>query len=158
VGVDVPRLVRVLPCAFCGYEFDHDSLGKYGCPNCESEGLGEITENGTKQKIQKNSAYCHKGQSAENHSKQAKMPTIRKAVCYNGAAMKTKHGYKVEYKNETLGHKMDYFFSSSRGLTPLELAKERVQFLKDNKFTDRKSIKLSTATRTITGATPIHII
>lgn len=23
------------PCQFCGYEFDHELLGKYGCPNCE---------------------------------------------------------------------------------------------------------------------------
>jgi hypothetical protein len=72
--------------------------------------------------------------------------------------MKNKHGYKVEFKNATIGHKTDYFFSSSRGMTPLELAKERVQFLKGNKFTDRGSIKMSAATRTIAGATPIQII
>jgi predicted Zn-ribbon and HTH transcriptional regulator len=40
-------IVRVLPCAGCGYPFDHELLGKYGCPNCE----GEITEKATKQKI-----------------------------------------------------------------------------------------------------------
>ena len=28
------------PCEFCGYQFDHDKLGRYGCPNCEGEGLG----------------------------------------------------------------------------------------------------------------------
>ena len=27
------------PCSFCGYEFNHDLLGKYGCPNCYGEGL-----------------------------------------------------------------------------------------------------------------------
>lgn len=27
------------PCRFCGYEFDHDLLGIYGCPNCEGEGI-----------------------------------------------------------------------------------------------------------------------
>ncbi len=27
------------PCEFCGYVFDHDKLGRYGCPNCEGEGL-----------------------------------------------------------------------------------------------------------------------
>lgn len=25
-------------CQFCGFGFDHDLLGKYGCPNCEGEG------------------------------------------------------------------------------------------------------------------------
>lgn len=25
------------PCQNCGYEFDHELLGKYGCPNCEEE-------------------------------------------------------------------------------------------------------------------------
>ena len=23
------------PCRFCGHPFDHEYLGKYGCPNCE---------------------------------------------------------------------------------------------------------------------------
>lgn len=27
------------PCQFCGYVFDHERLGKYGCPNCCGEGL-----------------------------------------------------------------------------------------------------------------------
>lgn len=26
-------------CEFCGYVFDVDLLGIYGCPNCEGEGL-----------------------------------------------------------------------------------------------------------------------
>ena len=30
------------PCQFCGYEFDHSLLGKYGCPNCEGERCGEL--------------------------------------------------------------------------------------------------------------------
>lgn len=30
----------VQPCEFCGFHFDHDQLGRYGCPNCEGEGLG----------------------------------------------------------------------------------------------------------------------
>ena len=30
------------PCQFCGYDFDHRLLGKYGCPNCEGEGGGEL--------------------------------------------------------------------------------------------------------------------
>jgi predicted nucleic acid-binding Zn-ribbon protein len=25
------------PCQFCGHAFDHEKLGKYGCPNCESQ-------------------------------------------------------------------------------------------------------------------------
>ena len=32
------------PCQFCGYEFDHELLGKYGCPNCEGEGCGELAD------------------------------------------------------------------------------------------------------------------
>ena len=28
-------------CQFCGYEFD-DNCGKYGCPNCNGEGLDDI--------------------------------------------------------------------------------------------------------------------
>lgn len=28
------------PCAKCSYAFDQDKLGKYGCPNCNGEGLG----------------------------------------------------------------------------------------------------------------------
>ena len=84
VRVDHQPIVRVLPCAGCGYPFDHELLGKYGCPNCE----GEITEKATKQKIQKISAYCHKGQSAGKPAKQDKSATNGKAICYNGAAMK----------------------------------------------------------------------
>lgn len=30
---------QLKPCAKCGYEFDLDKLGKYGCPNCEGHGL-----------------------------------------------------------------------------------------------------------------------
>lgn len=28
-------------CGFCGYPFDHEALGKYGCPNCNGEGLAD---------------------------------------------------------------------------------------------------------------------
>lgn len=34
-------LVVPLPCAFCGYEFDLDALGRFGCPNCNGEGLDD---------------------------------------------------------------------------------------------------------------------
>ena len=34
------------PCAFCGYGFDHELLGKYGCPNCEGEGLANASRPG----------------------------------------------------------------------------------------------------------------
>ncbi|MDA0768304.1 MAG: hypothetical protein O3A92_15955 [Verrucomicrobia bacterium] len=78
-------LVRVLPCAGCGYPFDHELLGKYGCPNCE----GNLAENRTKQKIQKNAPYCRKGQSDGKPAKQGKTTTNRKPVCYNSGAMKT---------------------------------------------------------------------
>jgi hypothetical protein len=34
------------PCEFCGYEFDYDNLGRYGCPNCGGEKLmNECCEN-----------------------------------------------------------------------------------------------------------------
>lgn len=42
---DAPQLTDNRPCRFCGYEFDHDSLGKYGCPNCHAEGLSEPPPN-----------------------------------------------------------------------------------------------------------------
>lgn len=29
--------VDMRPCEFCGYVFDHDRLGRYGCPNCCGE-------------------------------------------------------------------------------------------------------------------------
>ena len=35
----VMRALRPTPCEFCGYPFDVDKLGHYGCPNCEGEGL-----------------------------------------------------------------------------------------------------------------------
>lgn len=28
------------PCRMCGYEYDQDALGWFGCPNCEGHGLG----------------------------------------------------------------------------------------------------------------------
>jgi DNA (cytosine-5)-methyltransferase 1 len=31
-----------LACSFCGFVFDHESLGKYGCPNCEGEGVEDV--------------------------------------------------------------------------------------------------------------------
>jgi hypothetical protein len=29
------------PCHFCGYPFDQDRLGLYGCANCHGEGLDD---------------------------------------------------------------------------------------------------------------------
>lgn len=39
----VATRVDMRPCAFCGYVFDHDKLGRYGCPNCLGEGLAADT-------------------------------------------------------------------------------------------------------------------
>lgn len=36
----------VAGCQFCGYEFDHGVLGKYGCPNCEGVGLADMQREG----------------------------------------------------------------------------------------------------------------
>jgi len=43
------------PCAFCGYEFDQETLGRYGCPNCLGEGLDEDggMENTTTERLQR---------------------------------------------------------------------------------------------------------
>jgi len=30
---------QLTPCTYCGYPFDQDQLGRYGCPNCIGEGL-----------------------------------------------------------------------------------------------------------------------
>lgn len=32
------------PCQFCTFVFDVDKLGKYGCPNCNGEGLEAMRE------------------------------------------------------------------------------------------------------------------
>ena len=32
------------PCAFCGYEFSYDALGRYGCPNCFGEGFDDVSD------------------------------------------------------------------------------------------------------------------
>jgi hypothetical protein len=98
VRVDHQPIVRVLPCAGCGYPFDHELLGKYGCPNCE----GELTEKATKRKIKLFSPYCHKGQSAGKPAKQGKTRSIRKPICYNDAAMKKKPQSRVReiYKDD----------------------------------------------------------
>ena len=32
-------------CQACGYRFDAH-LGKYGCPNCQAEGLDDVTTDG----------------------------------------------------------------------------------------------------------------
>lgn len=37
-------LVQLLPCEFCGYMFDHDGLGRFGCPNCHGEGLDDAEQ------------------------------------------------------------------------------------------------------------------
>jgi DNA (cytosine-5)-methyltransferase 1 len=34
------------PCSFCGYPFDQESLGRYGCPNCEGEGFSDAVCDG----------------------------------------------------------------------------------------------------------------
>jgi hypothetical protein len=33
--------IESVACAACGYVFNHSALGKYGCPNCEGEGLDQ---------------------------------------------------------------------------------------------------------------------
>lgn len=32
-----PQLRKYKPCRNCGHRFDHDLLGKHGCPNCEGQ-------------------------------------------------------------------------------------------------------------------------
>jgi len=34
-----PDDIQLTPCTYCGYPFDQDQLGRYGCPNCIGEGL-----------------------------------------------------------------------------------------------------------------------
>jgi len=36
VGLSARRLAKDA-CPFCGFAFNHESLGKYGCPNCEGD-------------------------------------------------------------------------------------------------------------------------
>ena len=35
------RAAHVYPCRFCGYRFNHELLGPYGCPNCLGDGLDD---------------------------------------------------------------------------------------------------------------------
>jgi site-specific DNA-cytosine methylase len=37
----ITQVMGETPCAFCGHPFDQETLGRYGCPNCEGEGLDE---------------------------------------------------------------------------------------------------------------------
>jgi hypothetical protein len=39
-----PAVERPRPCQYCGYKFDHERLGKYGCPNCCGEGLDDVSD------------------------------------------------------------------------------------------------------------------
>jgi len=32
----------VTPCQFCGYPFDQEAAGAYGCPNCEGAGIDGV--------------------------------------------------------------------------------------------------------------------
>jgi len=34
-----PEPVILEPCELCGFEFDQELLGRYGCPNCHGDGL-----------------------------------------------------------------------------------------------------------------------
>jgi hypothetical protein len=45
VTFDGVALRRSMKCGFCGYAFP-DSLGKYGCPNCEGSRLGRLNPGG----------------------------------------------------------------------------------------------------------------
>lgn len=31
--------MRDYSCHLCGFKYNHEALGKYGCPNCHGEGL-----------------------------------------------------------------------------------------------------------------------
>ena len=46
----------IRPCVFCGYEFDHELLGRYGCPNCEGEGI-DVSD-----------AHCAGGQTGSEYT------------------------------------------------------------------------------------------
>jgi len=46
LAIAILRLIEdnqagVEPCCFCGYKFDQERLGRYGCANCHGEGLDD---------------------------------------------------------------------------------------------------------------------
>ena len=62
-------------CEFCGYEFS-DDLGRYGCPNCEGEGLMDNSK--------EESARLASAMAAVNElSKSMDLPTGRNYPAWN---------------------------------------------------------------------------
>ena len=62
-------------CEFCGYEFS-DDLGRYGCPNCEGEGLMDNSK--------EESARLARAMAAVNElSKSMDQPTGRNYLAWN---------------------------------------------------------------------------
>ena len=55
---------RLEPCQFCGYEFDQSFTGKYGCPNCEGEGLADASQQGSQGDEQPGSSGQRDGSEA----------------------------------------------------------------------------------------------
>jgi rubredoxin len=79
-------------CEFCGYEFS-DELGRYGCPNCEGEGLMDNSK--------EESARLAGAMAAVNElSKSMDLPTGRNYQAWNArkqeAAAKRRMNSKPE--------------------------------------------------------------
>ena len=52
-------------CEFCGYRFDIESLGKYGCPNCEGEGVADAQ--GPRREGPESERHPRTGRRADEH-------------------------------------------------------------------------------------------
>jgi len=55
-------------CGFCGYEFDINSLGEFGCPNCEGDGLSD-SDSDDAQGMEPKSQPCEHGRPAGLHDR-----------------------------------------------------------------------------------------
>ena len=68
----------IVACRFCGYGFDQDALGKYGCPNYEGEGLEDEREYLPRFPPARND---YDGWAAVASMDASKMPCVESEVC-----------------------------------------------------------------------------
>ena len=75
------------PCEFCGYPFDVDKLGRYGCPNYEGEGLDVLPFDTTQITSATNRSNPKLGDPCHPLAAGAHAPAI--AVCATGGITHT---------------------------------------------------------------------
>lgn len=61
------------PCGGCGYVFDHELLGRYGCPNCEGEDIPDCHSDNV-QGLEQEPQPCEHGRSTGLHHREGSQP------------------------------------------------------------------------------------